>query len=342
MVDNEGIQVNEAHNCLLCSGEGLPLYSDLRDRLFGASGNWSLMQCPKCQIVWLNPRPIPEDIGKLYSKYFTHQAIDTPTGVLTGLNKSLKASILQSSFGYEIEESNKIIGSVLSKIRPLKDIAGGNVRYLNGCEKGRLLDVGCGNGIFLDQMKQLGWEVMGVEPDGGAASVAVKKFGLEVFQGSLKEAKFPNGHFHAITLNHVLEHVLDPIELLKECRRVLRPGGKLVVATPNIRSLGAHVFGEYWRGFEVPRHLFLFSTRALRACAKAAELDIQELRTTANLGRYIWAASSLIRRGDMHQSCSPEAPGLKLRLEGLAFQASEHGLCGIWGAGEELVMVATK
>lgn len=340
MMDNEGVQVRDAHYCLLCQEEGELLYSDLRDRLFGAPGNWSLMQCPKCQLVWLNPRPIPDDIGKLYSQYFTHQALDAPKSVLAGLKRSLKASILQSSFGYQMEDSNRIIGSLLSKIGPLRDIAGGNVRYLNGSEKGRLLDVGCGNGIFLDQMKQLGWEVVGVEPDEGAASVAVQKFGLEVFQGSLEEAKFPNGHFNAITLNHVLEHVLDPIELLKECRRVLRPGGKLVVATPNIRSLGVYVFGEYWRGLEVPRHLFLFSTRALGACAKAAELNIQDLRTTANLGRFIWAASSLIRQGGMHQSCAPEAPRLKLRLEALAFQAAEYAYRS--DAGEELVLMATR
>lgn len=288
MMDNEGVLVRDARCCLLCRTEGVLLYNSLRDCLFGAPGNWSLMQCPKCQLVWLNPHPAADDIGRLYSQYFTHQTLNAPKGNLADLNKILKASILQSSFDYPMKVSNRIIGPVLSKIGLLRDIAGSNVRYLKGSEKGRLLDVGCGNGIFLDQMKQLGWDVVGVEPDEGAVSIAVQKFGLEVLHGSLEEAKFPNGHFDAITLNHVIEHVLDPIELLKECCRVLRPGGKLVVVTPNIRSLGAHVFGEHWRGLEVPRHLFLFSTWSLRACAKAAELDIQDLRTTAYLARFIF------------------------------------------------------
>jgi 2-polyprenyl-3-methyl-5-hydroxy-6-metoxy-1,4-benzoquinol methylase len=300
------------------------------------------MQCPKCQLVWLNPRPIPDDIGKLYSQYFTHQVPEAPKSALAGLRKSVKASILQSSFGYQMEDSNRMIGSVLSRIGPFEDIVGGNVRYLKGSEKGRLLDVGCGNGTFLDQMRQLGWEVTGVEPDGEAVSVAVQKLGLEVFHGSLEEAKFPEGHFDAITMNHVIEHVSDPIALLTECRRVLRPRGKLVVATPNIRSLGAHVFGEYWRGLEVPRHLFLFAPQALRACAKVAGLTIQDLRTTAKIASSIWVASSLIRRDSMLPGGSLETPGLRLRVEGMAFQAVEHGLCWHGQEGEELVMEATR
>jgi 2-polyprenyl-3-methyl-5-hydroxy-6-metoxy-1,4-benzoquinol methylase len=342
MIENEGVRVEEARCCLLCGGEGVQLYSGLRDRLFGAPGNWLLMQCPKCQLVWLNPRPIPDDIGKLYSRYYTHQVLDASKRTLAGLRKSVKASILQYSFGYQMEGSSRVLGSVLSRIGPLEDIVGGGVLYLKAGDKGRLLDVGCGNGLFLDQMRQLGWEVVGVEPDREAVSVAREKLGLVVFHGSLEEVKFPDGHFDAITMNHVIEHVPDPIGLLKECRRVLSSGGKLVVATPNIRSLGAHVFGEYWRGLEVPRHLFLFSPQALQACAEAAELVVSELRSLANSARWIWAVSSVIKSDGMLQGGSPERLNLRLRLEGLAFQAVEHGLCDQGQKGEVLVMVATK
>ena len=110
------------------------------------------------------------------------------------------------------------------------------MRYLKADDRGRLLDVGSGNGLFLHQMKRLGGAVAGVELDGRAASVARAKFGLEVFEGPLEEATFPDEYFDAITMNHVIEHVLDPVGLLKECRRVLRPGGKLVVTTLNIQK----------------------------------------------------------------------------------------------------------
>jgi 2-polyprenyl-3-methyl-5-hydroxy-6-metoxy-1,4-benzoquinol methylase len=111
--------------------------------------------------------------------------------------------------------------------------------------------------------------------------VAHEKFSLNVFQGTLEEAEFPDEHFDTITMNHVIEHVPDPIKVLEECRRELKPGGRLVVVTPNIKCLGHYIFRENWRGLEVPRHLFLFSLPSLRACAEAAGLEASELRTTA-------------------------------------------------------------
>jgi 2-polyprenyl-3-methyl-5-hydroxy-6-metoxy-1,4-benzoquinol methylase len=341
MIENEGVCAEDSHSCLLCGSEGMLLYGGLRDRLFGAPGSWSLMQCPECQLVWLNPRPIPEDVGKLYVQYFTHQKLDLQKGALAGFRKRVKASILDSSFGYRIDGSNRA-GSLLSRIGPLRDMAGGGVMWLEAAEKGRLLDVGCGNGSFLIQMKQLGWEVTGVEPDGEAVSVARENFRLNVFKGSLEEAEFPDGHFDTITMNHVIEHVLDPIGLLKECRRVLRPGGKLVVVTPNIKSLGRRVFEDAWLHWDPPRHLFLFSLETLRESAEQAGLVIQDLRTTAKGARVIWTASSLIRRNGILPGGSPESKDHWLGVQGLAYQVIEYGMSGRRDAGEELILIATK
>ncbi len=337
MIENEGVRAEEARSCLLCGGEGAQLYGGLRDRLFNAPGNWSIMQCPKCQLVWLSPRPLPDDIGILYSHYHTHQALYAPQRSLAGLRKSVKSSILNSKFGYQMDDTNRIIGSILSRIGPLREIVGGGVLWLEAREKGRLLDVGCGNGSLLVQMRQLGWDVAGIEPDGKAVSVARERFGLEVFQGSLEEAKFPNEHFDAITMNHVIEHVQDPIGLLKECRRVIKPGGKIIVVTPNIQSLGFYLFGQHWRGLDIPRHLFLFSPHAFCACALQAGLTIQHLWTTARTAHWIWAASSLIMRG-MQPGRSPEESCLSLKLQGVAFQTAEHLSLGLGKEqGEEIV-----
>ncbi|MGB9924874.1 MAG: class I SAM-dependent methyltransferase [Methanothrix sp.] len=338
MIDNEGVRAVKAERCMLCGSEGMVLYSNLHDRLFGAPGVWSLMECPACQLVWLNPRPISEDIGKLYCQYFTHQVVEAPSGALSGLKKSVKESVLRSGFGYPIDGSHTIMGQVLGRIGPLREIVGGGVMWLRGEERGRLLDVGCGNGMFLDRMRQLGWEVAGVEPDAAAVAVAREMLGLEVFQGLLEDAKFPDGHFDAITMNHVIEHVPDPIGTLKACQRVLRPGGKLVVVTPNIESLGRRKFDDAWLHWDPPRHLHIFSPQSLRLAAERAGLRVQEMRTTARTARWIYAASSCIRRDGSLPGGSPGRAGVRMRLQGLAFQAIEHAR----GGGEEIVMVAGR
>ncbi|MEN3036859.1 MAG: class I SAM-dependent methyltransferase [Candidatus Methanosuratincola petrocarbonis] len=163
-----------------------------------------------------------------------------------------------------------------------------------------------------------------------------KKLGLEVIGGNLEAAEFPSRHFDAITMNHVIEHVPDPIGTLKECCRVLKPGGKLVVVTPNIGSMGYQVFGEHWRGLEVPRHLHLFSPRSLRTCAERAGLRVSDLRTTARNARFMYYASAIIRRDGALPGGSPARTGMDMR--GFAFQAIEHAR----GGGEEIVMEARR
>ena len=256
--------------------------------------------------------------------------------------KAVKARILQNQFGYAINTQGGLLSHILSWIGPLKEIVGRSVVYLKASDRGCLLDVGCGNGRFLAQMRELGWEVMGVEPDSEAARIARKRFGLDVFQGTLEEAKFPDNSFDAITMNHVIEHVPDPIGLLAECRRILKPDGKMVMVTPNIQSLGRYLFGKAWLHWDPPRHLVLFSPKSLRACAERAGLRVRSLWTTSKGACFIWTASRLIRRDGKLLRGTPQRPSLWLKLEGLAFWAVEYLLCLARNLGEEIVLEAVK
>jgi hypothetical protein len=112
---------------------------------------------------------------------------------------------------------------------------------------------------------------------------------------------------------------------------------------PNMESLGHRLYREAWRGLEVPRHLFLFSPAILRACVKRSGLQVLKLGTTARSARWMWAASRLIRQNGTLPGGSPKKKqSLWLRLEGLTFQALEHGLCRVTDTGEEIVTIATK
>lgn len=344
IIVNEGIRARKADLCLLCGKIGTLLYSDLRDRLFGVEGTWLLMRCSKCDLVWLTPRPDTSDIDKLYKGYYTHQFSSIPErGFAEGLRRAIKEKILQEELGYSINpQRDDLIVRLLSKMGLLKELVVAGVMYLKAEERGKLLDVGCGNGQFLARMQELGWEVIGVEPDPKAVSIAREHFGLNVFQGTLEEIKFPDESFDAITMNHVIEHVSDPVRLLVECRRILSPGGKLVVVTPNMKSLGSVLFGKYWLHWDPPRHLFVFSADSLRACIEQAGLKTWRVWTATRGACSIWSASCLLRKKQNPYS-DDTTQGFGMKVGGIVFWVFEYGICKLGCmVGEEIVVLATK
>jgi 2-polyprenyl-3-methyl-5-hydroxy-6-metoxy-1,4-benzoquinol methylase len=346
--DNEGIRVEEVTICSWCGEQGQILYGALRDRLFGAPGTWSLFECRGCGLVWLNPRPVGEDIGKLYVQYYTHG--QEPSSVSPGPRKigsrqKAKAALLAVHYGYPNPDSTPFwngVGRIASSIPFLRDLAGAHIRDLPFVPHGQLLDVGCGNGNFLVGLRERGWQVRGIEPDPNSARVARERNGLEVTTGTLEGSALPSASVDAITLSHVIEHVPDPVALLCECSRVLRPGGRLIAETPNIESFGHRKFGTNWRGLEVPRHLFLFSRKALRACAQKAGLKIEYLRSTSRGGRLFYMSSDVLKHGSKRPQDSYR-PSRWLAYQSLAFQAWEETLRLVDGiSGDVLVLSATR
>lgn len=120
---------------------------------------------------------------------------------------------------------------------------------------GRVLDVGCGRGHLLDAFRRRGWSVQGTELDDRSAAHAREVLGVPVETGPIAAWPWPGGHFDAITIWHVLEHVSDPEELLGRLHGLLRPGGVLMVGVPNFGSLEAHLARAGWFHLDVPRHL---------------------------------------------------------------------------------------
>lgn len=127
----------------------------------------------------------------------------------------------------------------------------------------RVLDIGCGNGGFLAKAKAAGWLVQGLDFDPQAINACRMK-GVEAKEGGIEAlSSFADGTFDYVTCSHLVEHVHEPMGLLRECFRVLRPGGALWLETPNIESYGYRRYGRHWRGLEPPRHLVLFSRSSL-------------------------------------------------------------------------------
>lgn len=219
-------------------------------------------------------------------------------------------------------------------LSPLREVVEGAVAWLPGHQRGRLLDVGCGNGRFLAQMREYGWEVKGIEPDPEAAQLAKREYGVEVWPGFPETAPFPAASFDAIVLQHVIEHLDDPRHVLRLCRGWLSPQGRLVVITPNAMGWGSKVWGRDWQHWDPPRHLFLFSPQTLQRCMEAAGLRVRQWWTSSRSARIVWQESRQIRAGSQGTS---HLLGIAL---GLLFQLLEHGAKSIEPWGEELVMVA--
>jgi len=338
--DRAHIEVNDIPLCLLCDRNGTTLYENLSDRMFDAPGAWGYLQCPTCGLVWLNPRPVPADLIKTYQTYYTHGRKKR----FADWRKNLYWGLCSTLPGFEGVASGwiwKCGGRALSWIPPWKEQATLGTMCLNAGSKGRLLDVGCGDGGFLSIMRRAGWDVAGIEPDPAAADVARQRHPESMIAQTLDEAQIADASVDVVTLSHVIEHAIDPIRLLRECRRVLKPEGKIVILTPNLGGQGHRLFQQAWVPLDPPRHLYLFRSSTLGYCCKQAGFSVENLRTSARDATWVWAASKVIqRKGRFNRKADFT---WKLRFEGVRFQLHEESIrrSAVDAlAGEELAVIA--
>ena len=286
--------------CPVCGGTERELaHRGLRDRVFFcAPGEWNLFRCLSCGPGYLDPRPNAATVGLAYSQYFTHHSaasvVEPPRSAWRRHRTAQRNAYLNARYGYQLSPASREPRGLSTERRQRFDK---QVAYLPYPGKGaRLLDVGCGNGRFLMQMRATGWEVAGVEPDPKAAAAA-NAAGLNVKIGLLEAGTQPDAAFDAITMNHVIEHLHHPAETLRQCRRVLKPGGVISIATPNFAARGHEIFGADWFPLDPPRHLVLFTPSSLQQALRAAGLESEpaiRLRLTA---KDMFLQSMFIQRG---------------------------------------------
>lgn len=334
----ESIGTCLALTCPLDGSVGAARYSDLQDRFFNVPGRWTLAGCPQCGLIWLNPRPIPEEIGRLYEHYFTHDSVEEQPRA-----PRFRGAVRDAALGYDRSMRGafpKLLGKIAFAVRPVRDLMLLSVMTLPGPKGKKLLDVGCGNGSYLAKMRRLGWDVVGVEPDPKAARIARERFGIQVHVGNLTDAGFADQIFDALTMSHVLEHVSDPVRTLHECERLLKPGGKLVVVTPNSGSLGHRVLGRAWPHLDPPRHLHLFSMHTVRLAIEQTGLQVLRSWTSGRLATWTWIAGRQIRSTGQMPNGSLAGIRRLMRLEGIVFRIVEEALCSVADVGEEIVVEA--
>jgi SAM-dependent methyltransferase len=271
--------------CPVChSPHATVLHDRLKDYVFSAAGgHWRLVSCGGCGVAYLNPRPSPATIGRAYATYYTHGGTTPPRGARLGvkawLRRALANGYRDAIYGTRLRPTLGPLGALVAQLSPsFRNAIENESPGLVGVRPKRLgqskvLDVGCGNGLSLLRARDAGWHAIGVEPDPDAVATASAR-GMEVIAPRIDDvpASF-NGSFERILLSHVIEHVHDPLAMLRHCHRLLEPGGTLWMETPNLSSFGHASFGADWRGLEPPRHLVLFRPDSLEALLKEAGFD---------------------------------------------------------------------
>lgn len=339
------IQINTVRqpNCCVCGAKGNAIYDDLSDHLFGVQGEWSMRQCSdkRCGLLWLDPMPAPDNLATLYQNYHTHEyAKPSTASPLLRMMERFRSAYCTAEYGCSAKRWSGTATRYFARLLPGARAQWGlTVFYLSAQPGGQLLDVGCGSGRMMKRMAELGWEVHGIDFDPKAVEVA-RNQGLDVRLGTLEEQSFEDGSFDAIVMNHVIEHVPDPLGLLKSCKRVLKPGGRLVSATPNASSWGHQRYGRCWRGLEPPRHLHIFTPDAMKRLA--ADVGFSRLHVStvvANAHSILWSSRELDRNG----KASPYVFSLRSVVWGIAMQVAEwFRLRTHPDSGEEVLLQALK
>jgi len=320
------------------------LYEGLTDRVYRcAPGEWTLYRCRSCGIAYLNPRPTPDSIGLAYQKYFTHDATPdmqpSDLSPLGFLKIAIKNDYLKFRFGVTLSPRLPF-GVLVVYIMPYLWLKlNQSVRHIvPSSQNAKLLDIGCGNGAFIKLASSLGWNAQGMDPDPDAVTAA-RKAGSMVTQGGFPHTGMPDEQFDVVTLSQVIEHVHDPIIALREVHRILKPGGKIWIATPNLDGAGNHLFKCHWRGLEPPRHLVIFNGSSLKiACERSGFVNPVLQRQPFTAAWYFMTSLRIKRNQDPTQL---EGETLTMRMR---WHARWVGLKAILmpEQGEELVIIATK
>jgi len=331
--------------CPVCGGSDRKLtHAHLRDRVFGcAPGEWNLHECGQCGSAYLDPRPTPATIGLAYEQYCTHSPLAGVDYARASWWRRYRIAqrngYLNEHYGYQLEPAASAPLLISDARRRRFDSFTGYLRFPGA--GARLLDIGCGNGCFLWQMHSLGWEVCGVEPDPQSAAHA-RAAGLDVRNGLLPEQSLPEGHFDAVTMSHVIEHLHEPIGTLRRCWKLLKPGGWIRLITPNYGSWGHARYGADWMPLDPPRHLVLFTETSLRLALESCGYAVSLPAHPSLKARELFEQSAILRQGG-----KPLGKQTRLRwparaaAEWLAWQANRAARKNP-ALTEELVMLGQK
>lgn len=192
------------------------------------------------------------------------------------------------------EDGEKFVNEYLKEESLYREYFDNIIKIIKRYKKPQsLLDVGCGIGVFLQCVKKVGWNAIGVDMNASAVEYARSR-GLAVRLGKIEELKFKSGSFDVITLFQTIEHIEDPLNTLKKAYSLLRKGGLLIITTPNEESFMAKVLGKFWFGYRNIEHLYFFNEQSLAAMQE--KVGFRKIKINGENGRTLsmpWALTRI-------------------------------------------------
>lgn len=233
------------NKCPWCESDKAQINLWLKDE-FLTKEDFHICECLNCGLLYTMPRPTKEKIGKYYKsqEYYSHQ--ENNTGFIPRVYEAVKKVNLRHKY------------TLATK----------------GLTVGKLLDIGCGVGDFLHTAEEKGWECIGVEPSEEAKAIARKRIKANVVDSADLE-QMADQSFDVITMWHVLEHVDNLKWQVEQLQRLIKPGGRIVIAVPNYKSYDGQYYKEHWAAYDVPRHLNHFNKSVINKIFKSKGLQLQ-------------------------------------------------------------------
>lgn len=324
MSERSGVELEQADCPLGCPRDDVPVLVG-RDRLQGLPGEFPIVRCRGCGVLRTDPRPTPGSIGFYYpADYGSYEgtrvapAISSASSARPAWRRALSALV------------RRMTNARAEEIPPIPP--------------GRMLEVGCASGSFLDRMARRGWQVEGIEFADAPAEQA-RRAGYRVHTGPVETAPDPVEPFDLVVGWMVLEHLHDPVAALKKLRQWTRPGGWLVVSVPDSASYELALFGDAWYSLHLPNHLWHPSRRTLvkvlaRAGWKVSRVVYQrDIRNLVGSLGYALSDRGRFPRLAKWMSEFPERGGrIQYLLHPLAFllaKVRQTGRITVWARRDE-------
>jgi SAM-dependent methyltransferase len=256
--------------CPACESNDVGHFRTSVDYHYQIPGEFSADKCRSCGLEYINPMPTAADLEALYpDDYYSYEVPTLPQGMKQVLKR--------------------LVG--LKKRTYVPPFA----------SPGRMLDIGCGAGQYLLEMRAAGWQVHGSELNRHGAA-AGRQAGLDIRGGELMQAGYDSNSFDFIRSNHSFEHIPNPMPVLAEIRRLLKSDGKLFIGVPNVDGWMARLFGRYWWYVGLPVHTFGYNPSSITALLTRSGFRVEKVRYHSDYGGVLGSLQILANRKRLPRS----------------------------------------